>query len=196
MVSPADSDLTGLKALPGKLTALLGPVVTEAGLDLESVEVTPAGRRRVLRVVVDRDGGIDLDAVAEVSRVVAEALDDSDVMGAQPYVLEVTSPGTDRPLTEPRHWRRAIGRLVRAELADGSTRIARVLDAGPDAANVAGTDGAEQLRYADVQRARVEVEFGRGGAPADSAADADDLDDDLDDDVIDLDDETAEGEEA
>lgn len=159
MVPAADS---GLKALPAKLEILLEPVVTEAGLDLESVEVTPAGRRRVLRVVIDRDGGIDLDTVAEVSRVVAETLDSSEVMGGQPYVLEVTSPGTDRPLTEPRHWRRAIGRLVRAELADGSTRTARVLDAGPEVASVAGEGGPEQLPYAQVRRARVEVEFGRG----------------------------------
>src|SRR3982751_6230174 len=109
-------------ALPARLESLLAPVVAEAGADLEQGEVTPAGRRRVLRVVVDRDGGIDLDGVADLSHAVSEALDSSDVMGGQPYVLEVTSPGTDRPLTEPRHWRRAVGRLVKVDLADGSTR--------------------------------------------------------------------------
>ena len=152
-------------ALPVRLERLLTPVVSEAGLDLESVEVTPAGRRRVLRVVVDRDGGIDLDGVAEVSHVVSEALDTSDVMGGQPYVLEVTSPGTDRPLTEPRHWRRAVGRLVRVELTDGTSRTARVLGADEDAADLEGGP----VRYSEVRRARIEVEFSRG--PGDLTAD-------------------------
>src|SRR5688572_28096970 len=99
------------------LRSLLEPVVGAARLDLEEVNVTPAGRRRLLRVVVDGDGGVDLDRLALVSRSVSEVLDDSDAMGSQPYVLEVTSPGVDRPLTEPRHWRRAASRLVRAELS-------------------------------------------------------------------------------
>lgn len=143
--------------LPARLQVLLEPVVAEAGLDLESVEVTPAGRRRVLRVIVDRDGGIDLDGVADLSHAVSTALDDSDVMGGQPYVLEVTSPGTDRPLKEPRHWRRAVGRLVKVTSTDGSTRTARVVSAGEDSAELA--DGP--VRYADVRSARVEVEFTR-----------------------------------
>jgi len=141
--------------LPAQLQRLLDPVVTGAGLDLEGVEVTPAGR--VLRVVVDRDGGIDLDGVADLSHAVSEALDSSDVMGGQPYVLEVTSPGTDRPLTQPRHWRRAVGRLVKIELADGGSRTARVVSAGEDGADL--DDGP--LAYAEVRRARVEVEFAR-----------------------------------
>jgi len=97
------------------LLEVLAPVVSATGHDLEDVNVTSAGRRSLVRVVVDADGGVDLDAVAEVSRVVSEALD-ADAPGgpafAGPYVLEVTSPGVDRPLTEPRHWRRAVGRLV------------------------------------------------------------------------------------
>jgi ribosome maturation factor RimP len=151
-------------ALPARLERLLAPVVTEAGADLEEVEVTPAGRRRVLRVVVDRDGGIDLDGVADLSHAVSEALDTSDVMGGQPYVLEVTSPGTDRPLTQPRHWRRAVGRLVKVELSDGPARTARVLAAGEDGADL--EDGP--VVYAQVRRARVEVEFNRVD-PADEA---------------------------
>ena len=94
------------------LRALLAPVVEGLGLDLEDVEVTAAGRRRRVCVVVDRDGGIDLDAVADVSKSVSDVLDASDALGSAPYVLEVTSPGVDRPLTQPRHWRRARGRLV------------------------------------------------------------------------------------
>ncbi|HUR73583.1 MAG TPA: ribosome maturation factor RimP [Sporichthya sp.] len=157
-------------ALPARLTSLLDPVVTESGADLESVEVTPAGRRRVLRVVVDRDGGIDLDGVADLSHAVSEALDASDVMGGQPYVLEVTSPGTDRPLTEPRHWRRAVGRLVKVELADGSARTSRVQAAAEDVADL--EDGP--VRYSEVRRARIEVEFNRVD-PAEEAEIAEEL---------------------
>ena len=98
------------------------PVVAERGLDLEDVQVTPAGKRRLLRVVVDQDGGVGLDSVATVSTAVAAALDDSDVMGGSPYVLEVTSPGVDRPLTQPRHWRRARSRLVEATVAEDGSR--------------------------------------------------------------------------
>ena len=106
-----------------RVLALLAPVVSSAGYDLEDLGVTAAGRRSVVRVVVDRDGGIDLDDVADVSRTVSDALDaldeaEPDALGAT-YVLEVTSPGVDRPLTEPRHWRRNVGRLVTATLADG-----------------------------------------------------------------------------
>jgi ribosome maturation factor RimP len=78
-------------------------------IDLEAVKLTSAGRRVLLRVVIDADGGISLDDIAEVSRELSAKLDASDVMGETPYTLEVTSPGTDRPLTQPRHWRRAAG---------------------------------------------------------------------------------------
>ena len=88
-------------------------------LDVEAVEVTPAGKRRVLRVAVDKDGGVTLDDVADATREVSRVLDESDVMGEMPYTLEVTSRGVDRPLTLPRHWRRNEDRLVKATLADG-----------------------------------------------------------------------------
>ena len=99
------------------------------GLDVEAVEVTPAGKRRVLRVAVDKDGGVTLDDVADATREVYRVLDESDVMGEQPYTLEVTSRGVDRPLTLPRHWRRNEDRLVKVTLADGGEvtgRIARL----------------------------------------------------------------------
>ncbi len=82
-------------------------------MDLEGIRVTAAGRRQVLRVVVDADGGVSLDDIALASRELSVKLDNSAEMGEQPYTLEVSSPGVDRPLTQPRHWRRAIGRLGR-----------------------------------------------------------------------------------
>src|SRR3954453_12794219 len=111
-----------------RLRELVEPVVAAAGYDLEEVTVTKAGRRSVVRVVVDSDSGVDLDAVADVSRSVSAVLDGADPLGEQPYVLEVTSPGVERPLTEPRHWRRNIGRKVRA--GDREGRIHEVTDDG------------------------------------------------------------------
>ena len=143
------------------LLRLLGPVVADRGLDLEDVQVTPAGRRRLLRVVVDRDGGVPLDSVATVSTAVSAALDESDAMGGTPYVLEVTSPGVDRPLTEPRHWRRARSRLVSVPLAEGGSLTARVLDADDDGL-LLDVDGVERrFAWTDVGSGRVQVEFNR-----------------------------------
>ncbi|MDH2425204.1 ribosome maturation factor RimP [Sphaerisporangium sp. TRM90804] len=146
-----------------RLFKLLEPVAAAKGLDLEDVTITPAGRRRLLRVVVDGDGGVNLDQVAEVSQGVSKALDDSDVMGTGPYVLEVTSPGVDRPLTEQRHWRRNKGRLVKADLRDGSLaegRIAAVGDSGvelrPD-----DTGTPRLLAWEELAKGRVQVEFRR-----------------------------------
>jgi ribosome maturation factor RimP len=146
-----------------RLTALIEPVVVAAGYDLEEVVVTQAGRRRLVRVVVDADSGVSLDEIAEVSRTVSAALDEHDgVAGRSPYVLEVSSPGVDRPLTEPRHWRRAIGRLVRARVADRGTVDARVRSADESGVvlDVAGVEIS--AGYDALGPGRVQVEFGRG----------------------------------
>ncbi|GLW62725.1 hypothetical protein Arub01_09690 [Actinomadura rubrobrunea] len=116
-----------------EVTRLVGPAVADAGFDLEEVDVRPAGRRRLVRLVVDADGGVSLDDVAELSRRASDLLDETDVMGTAPYVLEVTSPGVDRPLTEPRHWRRAAGRLVVAPLTSGGRIEGRVVSADDEA---------------------------------------------------------------
>lgn len=138
----------------------LQPVVQDAGFDLEDVSVTAAGRRSVVRVIVDRDGGVDLDAVAEISRVVSDVLDADDVTGNAPFTLEVTSPGVDRPLTQPRHWRRNAGRLVQTTVA-GDTLTGRVV-AADDTAVTLDVDGAERVvGYPDLGAGKVQVEFNR-----------------------------------
>ncbi|TDC64654.1 ribosome maturation factor RimP [Actinomadura sp. GC306] len=119
-----------------ELTRLLEPAVRRAGFDLEEVDVRPAGRRRLVRVVVDGDDGVGLDDIARLSETASALLDESDAMGASPYVLEVTSPGVDRPLTEPRHWRRAVGRLVVAPLAEGGQIEGRVIAADGDGVEI------------------------------------------------------------
>jgi ribosome maturation factor RimP len=144
-----------------ELAALLEPAVAAAGYDLERVEVGPAGRRRVVRVVVDADGGVSLDQVAEVSKAVSAVLDEQDgPLGQAPYVLEVTSPGVDRPLTDPRHWRRAAGRLVRVPVGGRSVE-ARVVGADEDGVELEAAGRRSRHGYAELGRGRVQVEFGR-----------------------------------
>jgi ribosome maturation factor RimP len=161
-----------MTASAARLTALLAPVVESTGADLEDVAVSKAGKRSVVRVVVDRDGGVSMDDVADVSRVVSDALDafdqaEPDALGAS-YVLEVTSPGIDRPLTEPRHWRRNVTRLVTAALRDGSTVTGRVVSAEDDRV-VLDVDGTSRtLLFADLARGTVVVEFSRKGEEDDS----------------------------
>ena len=179
------------------LLKLLAPVVQDCGADLEDVQVTPAGKRRLVRVVVDADGGIGLDTVALVSQRVSAALDESaeadSALGGAPYVLEVSSPGVDRPLTEPRHWRRARGRLVTAVLREGGEVTGRVLRADEDHVvlrvdGAAGEDGSgneRELALADVARGRVQVEFSRPGHDEPTTEDGVEIDAEADDDAAD-----------
>lgn len=173
---------------PAELTGLLEPVVRAAGLDLESVRVGSAGRRRLLRVIVDADGGVGLDDIALVSREASVRLDETGAMGEASYTLEVSSPGVDRPLTQPRHWRRAAGRLVRVPLAgpgdaaprapaqaagpDGPDALdgragaieGRVVAAGEDAVILEVDGEHREFGYADLGPGQVQVEFGRPAA--------------------------------
>jgi ribosome maturation factor RimP len=144
-----------------RIAEVIRPAVTAAGLDLESVRVSAAGRRRLLRVVVDSDGGVSLDDAAAVSRTLSAALDSVAVMGDFPYTLEVSSPGVDRPLTDPRHWRRAVGRLVRVTVADSGAVCGRVVSADAEGV-ILDVDGDRRcFRYADMGAGAVQVEFGR-----------------------------------
>jgi ribosome maturation factor RimP len=139
------------------------------GLDIEAVEITPAGKRRILRVAVDQDGGVTLDEVAEATREVNRVLDASDVMGEQPYTLEVTSRGVDRPLTLPRHWRRNAGRLVKVTLADGSAVVGRIGESDDTQVTLEVDGEHRQVAYTEVKKALVQVEFNR---PADEDEEA------------------------
>lgn len=188
-----------------RLAAWIEPVVTGAGYDLEELVVTPAGRRSVVRVVVDRDQGVSLDDVADVSRAVSEVLDRNDGdLGRAPYVLEVTSPGVDRPLTEPRHWRRNTGRLVTVTVGpagSGEQVTGRVTAVDGEGVTLAvekpGKPGAKrrpptprQVPWAQLGAGRVQVEFARpdrGGGQHDDPHDEIDVIDetDPDDDLAD-----------
>jgi len=143
------------------LREIVEPLAAAHGVDLEDVEVTPAGRRRRVSVVVDADGGVDLDRCAEVSQAVSAALDESEFMGETPYTLEVSSPGVSRPLTMPRHWRRNVGRLVRLGLRDSGDLVGRI-ETADDTGVVLEIDGtARRLAYDAIGAARIQVEFRR-----------------------------------
>lgn len=141
------------------LIDLLTQPLSARGLDLEGVEVSRAGRRLLVRVMVDKDGGITLDDIAEATGFVSGELDASDVLGEQPYTLEVTSPGVDRPLTLPRHWRRNVDRLVTVTATTGETMSGRIASADDDRVVLTVAGGAREVAYADIASARVEVEF-------------------------------------
>jgi ribosome maturation factor RimP len=154
--------------LAGSLRGVLEPLVAAAGFELDDVEVRAAGRKHTVKVVVDvpEDGeatSVGLDAIAKLSRSAAAELDQHEHLIAGSYTLEVTSPGVDRPLTRPLHWRRAHLRLVKATLESGETVEVRVGTAGPEAVTVVDAGAkrpeARELRYADVRRAVVQVEF-------------------------------------
>ncbi|MDF1602758.1 ribosome maturation factor RimP [Nocardioides sp. YIM 152315] len=144
-----------------RIEAELDDPLRALGLDIEAVEITPAGKRRILRVAVDKDGGVTLDEVAEATREVNRTLDESDVMGEQPYTLEVTSRGVDRPLTRPRHWRRNAGRLVKVTFSDGRSATGRIVDSSDDAVTLEVSGTKQQVAYDDVKKALVQVEFNR-----------------------------------
>ncbi|MEU9099379.1 ribosome maturation factor RimP [Streptomyces sp. NPDC048361] len=170
-----------------RLRGLVEPLVSAKDLDLEEIEVARAGRRRVLRIVVDSDEGVELDTCAEVSRAVSELLDESDAMGEDEYVLEVTSPGAERPLTELRHYLRATGRLARLQLHSGDELVARILKADDDGidAEIPGVKGrkptARRIGFAEIAKARVEIEFNRKDGKNEIAADSEnDISDDSD----------------
>lgn len=151
-------------ALRDRIEAELADPLRALELDVEAVDITPAGKRRVLRVAVDKDGGVTLDDVAEATREVDRVLEASDVMGEHPYTLEVTSRGVDRPLSLPRHWRRNVERLVRVVLTDGSVVVGRIREWDEDASGAATVevDGERrELPYSEIAKALVQIEFNR-----------------------------------
>lgn len=161
-----------------RLRETLEPLAAQRGMDLEDLTVTQTGKRRVLQLVVDTDEGVSLDQCAELSREVSERLDDADLMGGAAYVLEVTSPGADRPLSEPRHFRRSTGRLARLQLQQGDAFTARILsvdDEGLDL-EIPGEKGRKpkprRVAFEEIAKARGEVDFSRKEPSGPAAQDA------------------------
>ena len=149
------------------IRAGIEPLVIAAGVDLEDLQIQQAGRREIVRVVVDCDGGVNLDLVADLSQQVSAALE-SEPLNSQfagTYVLEVTSPGVDRPLTELKHWRRALERLVEVQLQDGSVVTGRLTEVDGDVVTLDVVEGktsvSKSIPLSLVELGRVQVEFNR-----------------------------------
>ncbi len=141
-----------------RIAELVDPIVTARGADVEFVDLRRAGKRTVVVVAIDTDGGISLDDIADYSRDISEALDSSDVMGEAPYTLEVTSPGVHRPLTIPRHWRRNQGRLVRVTTGEGVVE-GRIVDSDDSGARIDVAGDVQPVEYTQIIKAVVQVEF-------------------------------------
>ena len=144
------------------MRALVEPVVSPLGLELVDVEHVGA----TLRVSVDRPGGVDLDAISTASEAVSAALDRAEpdpVPGR--YTLEVSSPGVERPLRTPEHFRHAIGTTVSVRThagVEGERRIEGVLsEADDEGVVVAG----RRLAYGEIERARTVFEWGPSPKP-------------------------------
>jgi ribosome maturation factor RimP len=171
-----------------QVRAAIEPALAPLGLVIEDVTVNPAGKRRLVRVLVDTDIAdldstdtasqvppLSLAAVAEATRAVSDELDASDVMGQTAYVLEVSSPGIGRPLTSRDQFRRQVGRLVEVAHADGPT-TGRLLEVGPDAVRleVPATRKApartETIELGAISRGTVQVEFKHADADTEAGA--------------------------
>jgi len=144
-------------ALRDQIFELVEPLVSKAGLVLEEVQVQTPGKHRFVTVIVDSETGLNLDQVTDASRLVGEAMDGASFMGDAPYTLEVTSPGVDRPLTAPRHWRKNVDRLVKIIKLDGQICKGRIESATEDEVKL----DCCTVAFTDVKRATIEVEFNR-----------------------------------
>ncbi len=149
------------------IRAGLEPLIFAAGLDFEELQIQQAGRREIVRVVVDCDGGVSIDQVAELSRQISEALEVEPLSNefAGTYVLEVSSPGIDRPLTEGKHWRRANDRLVEVQLRDGSKVLGRITAVSDAELTLEVAEGkttvSQSIPLSLVELGRVQIEFNR-----------------------------------
>jgi ribosome maturation factor RimP len=144
-----------------RLAELIEPVVAAAGMDLESVRMSVAGKRRLLRIVVDGDHGVSLDDAADVSREISAMLDEANALAEVPYTLEVSSPGVDRPLTEPRHWRRAVGRLVKVKVTGEPAVEGRIVAADADGVTLDLAGRERRFGQGELGAGAIQIEFGR-----------------------------------
>lgn len=147
-----------------RLETLVNDCVSALGMDVEAVELTSGGRRKVLRIALDVDGGIGIDHITDATRALSEVLDSSDVMGAEPYTLEVTSRGVERPLSLPRHWRRNAGRLVRVTLEDDITLDGRIGDSDDTGVQLTTKKDTTRIAYDQIVTALVQTELNRKDA--------------------------------
>jgi ribosome maturation factor RimP len=152
-------------SLTQAINDLISPAVSEAGFFLEEVQIASPGSHRIVTCVVDGETPLNLDQVTVASRLISELLDTAEFMGETPFTLEVTSPGVDRPLTQPRHWKKNLTRLIKVTLGDGTITIGRLTELNETNAtlveNIKGRIKEHTIAFVDIKRAVVEIEFNR-----------------------------------
>ncbi|NCA25871.1 MAG: ribosome maturation factor RimP [Actinobacteria bacterium] len=141
------------------ISAAITPALTALGFYLEDLNISSAGKRSLLTVIVDADRHLSLDEVTQATKAISEIVENIPALGATPFTLEVTSPGVDRPLTKPRHWRKNINRLVKIILQDGKEINGRI----KSASEISATIDEVEISYADIKRANLEIEFKQVG---------------------------------
>jgi ribosome maturation factor RimP len=152
------------------LFAALRPVVVAAGLELVDVEM----KSGVLRVTVDREGGVDLEALTDANRAVSALLDELDPIPGR-YSLEVSSPGIERPLRTPTHFAKAVGAAVSVKTrpqVPGERRLQGTLLSSDDdgfSLEIDGADGPVRLAYSEIDRARTVFVWGGQDKPGGAA---------------------------
>ena len=148
-------------ALKEEISDLVTPAVVGAGFYLEDVEILNAGRSRVITCIVDGDIPLNLDQVTVVTKAISALLDEAKFLDETAFTLEVSSPGVERPLTLPRHWRKNHDRLIKIVLTNGEVVEGRIAASDEVAVTVTGAKAEAQVAFADIKRATVEIEFNR-----------------------------------
>ena len=138
-----------------QVLAVITPAIESLGFYIEDITITSAGKRSMLTVIVDGDTHLSLDQVTVATKAISEIVENLPTLGNNPFTLEVTSPGLDRPLTKPRHWRKNQDRLIKIVLTDGKEVNGRIKDSTESSVTV----DEQVINFADIKRATLEVEF-------------------------------------
>jgi ribosome maturation factor RimP len=137
------------------ISAAIRPTIEASGNYLEELTITSAGKVKILTVIVDSDSHLNLDQITAVTKEISEIIEGLAELGESAFTLEVTSPGIDRPLTKPRHWRKNFDRLVKIAMISGKDIEGRIGEATDTTVLV----GDQKVSFEDIKRAVLEIEF-------------------------------------
>ena len=138
-----------------QVAAAITPAIESLGFYVEDIAITSAGKRSMLTVIVDGDTHLSLDQVTVATKAISEIVENLPTLGNNPFTLEVTSPGLDRPLTKPRHWQKNKDRLIKIILINDKEITGRIKDSTQSAVTV----DEQVINFADIKRATLEIEF-------------------------------------
>ncbi len=152
-------------ALKDQISELITPALAQAGYFLEDVNLVTPGQHRIVTVIVDGESALNLDQVTVATKLISSLLDEATFMGETPFTLEVTSPGIDRPLTLARHYAKNVDRLLKVVKTDGDVVTGRISSSNESEVVLTVAEKKESkevlIKYSDIKRATVEIEFNR-----------------------------------